>query len=130
MFKAVILALCLVTLASAITFADQEDPILQECIKNNQAKVTACTKPVSDAMMKHLEEVRQHPTDPENLKDSTKKDICCPEWPAIDCIMDLFKESAKCVEAFKKAVQQELHSDRVVKTCGTKFARGGQGCKA
>ncbi len=126
-------ALCFASLSSA-SFLDH--PLLSPrankdkvvgCVQAHQRAVLECVADLSKQITKHEDDINKHQTDPENQSEETKKDVCCAEWKAEDCVLDVVNDTPGCVDAMKEAFKER--AERKAKVCGTKYARGGPGCK-
>ena len=129
-----VFALCL-TLATAkpthpllhLLDGDEVPDDVKKCVEAHQAEITECAQELIAVVMQHLQELMEHEKDPENLKDSTKKDICCTELTTEDCMLSVVKSTPGCVDALKREFDKADKKESYVKTCGTKYARGGPG---
>jgi hypothetical protein len=132
MIALIVFSLCLVTLTSAsshpwLSSPDEDDPVLLKCYKDYQKQIHECGKDITAQVNKHMEDIDKHRSDPENVSETTKKDVCCSEWKAEDCALNAMKAEPKCIEAYKKFF--ETDQNKRPKMCGVKYARGGEGCK-
>ena len=135
--KSIIIFALFLTLAAATPFhpllkvLDEEIPDdVKKCVETHGVETKKCLSEYSLILMKHLQELMEHAKDPENLKESTKKDVCCSELTWEDCVYSAVKSTPGCVDALKREFDKMEKKEGNLKMCGTKYARGGPGCKA
>ena len=133
----IVFTLCL-TLATAkpthpllqLLEGDEVPDDIKKCVEAHKAEFEKCSQEYMAKVMPHIQELMEHQKDPENLKESTKKDVCCSELILEDCVYEVMKNTPGCVDAFKREVAKAEKQEAHIKMCGTKYARGGPGCKA
>lgn len=89
--------LCLLILASSdqhpwLTPSDDKQD-LNNCVETHPAEVIRCLEKFNTEKKEHIDEINNHRSDPENIKDSTKKEVCCAKWNGEDCMLDVSKDS-------------------------------------
>jgi hypothetical protein len=134
--KSIIIFALFLTLAAAIpthpllSVLDDELPDdVKKCVEAHGVETKKCLSEYGLIVMKHLKEIEEHAKDPENLKETTKKDICCSELVLEDCMLEAVKSTPGCTDILKKFIKKEEETEQYKKMCGTKYARGGPGCK-
>ena len=132
MIALIVLSFCLVTLTSASNQPDWFSPSddnqeLLKCVNVHRNEVLKCGEMICEQRSKHREDLDKHESDRENVSEETKKDVCCTEWKAEDCVYALFKSDAKCTELIKEEFERDINKQP--RMCSLKYARGGVGCK-
>lgn len=108
---------------------DEMSDDLKKCVEAHNCSVMKCVDPYIAIVTKHIEEVKEHLKDPENLKESTKKDLCCAIYPMQDCVLNVIKDDHECLNIVKREIAKDMKSELHYKMCGTKYVRDVPGCK-
>jgi len=110
---------------SPISLASEDqvtDDDVMKCLLTNENATVACWSKYSEIATKNVKEMNEHKSDPWNMPEKIRKEICCGLFTKIDCDVDAVKGTVGCPDKLKKFYEGMMARPDLVKTCG-KFTR-------